>query len=80
MKKNRRFSIHPIVIALLITIGTNIPAASQEKIKYDPALAAKYGAEYVLLETPDDLERFTQKQQVKILVTVDHWNLARINL
>lgn len=42
--------------------------------------AAKYGAEYVLLETPDDLERFTQKQQVKILVTVDHWNLAQINL
>lgn len=45
MKKNRRFSIHPIVIALLITIGTNIPAASQEKIKYYPALAAKYGAD-----------------------------------
>jgi hypothetical protein len=45
MKKNRRFSIHPIVIALLITIGTNIPAASQEKNKSDSMTAAKYGAD-----------------------------------
>ena len=53
MKKNRRFSIYAIVFAMLMTIGTNTPAASQDNIqkdsvkavKYDPALAAKYGAD-----------------------------------
>jgi uncharacterized protein YciI len=53
MKKNKRFSIYTIVIALLMTLGANIPAASQGNIKndpdlvakYDPALAAKYGAD-----------------------------------
>lgn len=60
--------------------STNLDAYTAAPVNDLLKYAVKYGAEYVLLETPDDLERFMQTQQIIILVTVGNWNLARINL